>query len=76
MYTCVCVYIYIYHLSDKCAQRDYLMTKHIKDTEKLKSSDIRNIRINKSKIIYRNNNKNRLQSLEAITLKNIFKNLQ
>ena len=45
------------------------MTKHNKDTDKLRSPDIRKILINNTKIIYKNNNKNRLQVLEAITIK-------
>ena len=45
------------------------MTKHNKDTDKLKSLLIRKILINYTKIIYKNNNKNRLQILEAITMK-------
>ena len=45
------------------------MTKHNKDTDKLKSLDIIKILINNTKIIYENNNKNRLQVLEAITIK-------
>ena len=45
------------------------MTKHNKDTDKLKSPDTRKIRINNTKIIYENNNKKRLQILEAITIK-------
>ena len=44
------------------------MIKYIKDTDKLKSTDIRNILINNSNIIYKNNSKNRLQILEAITI--------
>ena len=44
------------------------MTKH-KAADKIKSSDIRKILINNTKIIYKNNNKNRLQILEAITIK-------
>ena len=41
------------------------MTKNNKDTDQLRSPDIRNILINNTKIIYKNNNKNRLQVLEA-----------
>ena len=46
------------------------MTKHNEDTNKLESPDIRKIQINNTKIIYKNNNKNRLQILEALTMKN------
>ena len=46
------------------------MTKHNKDTDKLKSADVRRILINKTKIIYKNNNKKSLQILEAINIKN------
>ena len=46
------------------------MTKYHKDPGKLKSLDIRNILINNIKIIYENNNKNRLQILEVKTIKN------
>ena len=49
------------------------MTKLNKDTEKLKSPDIRKILINNTKIIYRNNNKTRLQILKTITIKNYYK---
>ena len=45
------------------------MIKNNKDTDKLKSPDIRKILINNINIIYKNNNKNRLQILEAITKK-------
>ena len=45
------------------------MTMDYKDTNKLKSPHIRKILINNAKIIYKNNNKNRLQILEAITIK-------
>ena len=44
------------------------MAKYNKDTDKLKSLDIRKILINKAKIIYKNSNKNSLQILEAITI--------
>ena len=46
------------------------MTKHNKDTDKLKSPDIRKILINNSKLMYKNYNKNRLQILKAMTIKN------
>ena len=49
------------------------MTKHNKDTDKLKSPDIRKILINNIKIIHKKNNKNRLQILEAITKKRLKK---
>ena len=45
------------------------MAKHNKDTDKLTSTDIRKILINNTKIIYKNNNKNRLQILKAISKK-------
>ena len=45
------------------------MTKHNKDTEKLKSPDIRKILINNAKIIYKSNNKNCLQISDALTIK-------
>ena len=64
-----------YHLSDISAIKQLLMTNHKKDTDKLKSPDIRKIQINNTKIIYRKNNKNRLQILEAITIKNKKKQL-
>ena len=44
------------------------MVKYNKDTDKLKSPDI----INNTKIIYKNDNKKRLQILEAITMKIFF----
>ena len=40
-------------------------------TDKLISTDIRKILINNTKIIYKNSNKNRLQILQAITIKNL-----
>ena len=45
------------------------MTKHNKNTDKLKSPDIRKILNNNIKTIFKNNNKNPLQILEAITIK-------
>ena len=50
------------------------MKKHNKDIDKFKSPDIKKISISNTKIIYKNNNKNRLQILEAITIKNEKKN--
>ena len=47
------------------------MTKHNKETDKLKSSDLRKILVNNTKIIFKNNNKTRLQILKAITIKNL-----
>ena len=49
------------------------MTKCNKDSDKLKSLDIKKILINNTEIIYKNNNKNRLQILKAITIKNFKK---
>ena len=46
------------------------MTKHNKDTDKIKSPDIRKILINNTKNIYKNNNKNWLQIFEVIAIKN------
>ena len=40
------------------------MTNHIKDTDKLKYPNIRKIRINNTKTIYKINYKNRLRILE------------
>ena len=42
-----------YHLSDVSAKKQHLMTKHNKDTDQLKSSDIRKILINNTKIIFK-----------------------
>ena len=50
------------------------MTKYNKDTEKLKSQNIRKILINNTKIIYKNNNENRLQILKEITINRLKKN--
>ena len=47
------------------------MTKYNKDTLWLKSPDLRKFLINNTKIIYKNNNKNRLLIFEAITIKKI-----
>ena len=46
------------------------MSKHNKDTDTLKSPDIRKILINNTKIIYKNINKKHFQILEAITITN------
>ena len=51
------------------------MTKHNKDTDKLKSPDIRKILINNTNVLFKNNNKNCLQILEAITMKFFLKTL-
>ena len=51
------------------------MTKHSKDTDKLKSPDIRKIPIDDIKIIYKNYNKSRLQILDGITIKKFFLNI-
>ena len=48
------------------------MTKDNKDTDKLKSSEIRKILINNTKIMHENNNKNRLQILKGISIKSIY----
>ena len=58
-----------YHLTDISAIKYHLMTKHNKDTDKLKSLDIRKILINYTKSIYKINNKNCLQIFEAIAIK-------
>ena len=57
-----------YHLSDISAIKQHIMTKYNKDTDLLKSPDIRKILINNTKIIYKNNKKH-LQILKAITKK-------
>ena len=49
------------------------MTKHKKDTEKLKSFDIRKILVNNTKFMNKNNNEDSLQILEAINIKNFLK---
>ena len=59
-----------YHLSDINALKHHLMTKHNKDTDKLNSSDMIKFLINNTKIIHKNNNKNHLQILKAISIKN------
>ena len=46
------------------------MTKHNKDTDKLESPNIRKTLINNIKMIYKNDNKNHLQILKAVTIKN------
>ena len=61
---------FTYHFSHTSAIKQHLMTKHNKDSDKLKSLDIRKILINNTKIIYKNNNKTRLQIVEVITIKN------
>ena len=57
------------YLSDMCAIKQRKMTKYNKVTDKVKSSDIRNILINNTKIKYKNYNKNRLQILEEMIIK-------
>ena len=42
------------------------MTRHNKDIDKLKSSDIRKILINNIKILYKDHNKNLSQSARAV----------
>ena len=69
MCVCVCVCVCVYHLSHRSAIKQYLMTKHNKDIDKLKALEIRKILINNTKTIRKNNNKNCLQTLEAITMK-------
>ena len=49
------------------------MTKHNKDTGKFKSPDIRKFLINYTNAIYKNNDENRLHTLEERARK-IFKN--
>ena len=51
------------------------MAKHSTDTDKLISPNIRKILINNTKIIYKNNNKNRLQILKVKTVNNFLKKL-
>ena len=46
------------------------MSKHNKDTDKLKSSNVRKILISNTKIMYKNNNKNHQPILETISIKN------
>ena len=46
------------------------MTKYDEDTDKIKFPVIRKILINNTKFMYKNNNKNCLQILEALTIKN------
>ena len=65
-----CSQIYINQaFSDVSAIKQYLMIKHNKDTDNLKSPDIKKILIDNTNIINKNNNKNRLQILEAIPIK-------
>ena len=58
-----------YSLFEVSAIKQQIRTKHDKETDKLKSPDIKKILINNTKIIYKNNNINCLQILEAITIK-------
>ena len=57
-------------LSDISAIKQHIMTKHNKDTDQVKSPDIRKILSNNTKMIYKNNKKKRLQILKAKTIKN------
>ena len=59
---------------DISAIKQYIMTKHNKDTDKLKSPDIRKIIINNRKIIYKNNNKKPFTNPWSINYKNLKKN--
>ena len=60
---------FTYHLSDMSTIKQHTVTKHNKVTDKLKSPDIRKIFTDHTKIIYKSNNKSRLQILKAITIK-------
>ena len=60
------------NLSEISAIKQHLITKHNKDTDKLKSPDVKKVLMNNKKIIYKNN-KNRLLILEVITIKNLKK---
>ena len=52
-------------LSEKSAIKYNEMTEHNKDTDKLKSPDIRQILINNTKIIYKNNYKNSFKIVKS-----------
>ena len=58
-----------YHLSDISAIKKHLITKYNKESDKLNSQYMRNILINNTKMINRNNNKSRLQIPQVITIK-------
>ena len=49
--------------------KQQLITKHNIDTDKLKIPDIRKIMINNAKLMYKNNHKNCLETLDAIIIK-------
>ena len=58
---------FTYYLSSISTIKQYLMTKHDKDTDS--NPPIKKSKLTIKKIIYRNNNKKRLHILEAITIK-------
>ena len=50
--------------------KQYLVIKHNSSANQLTCSDVRNILTDNTIIIYKSNNKKRLQILEAICIKN------
>ena len=60
---------FIYHLSDTSDIKQHLITKHNNDNEKLISSDIQNILNYNTRILCKNNNKNRPQIFKVICIK-------
>ena len=58
------------YLSENSTIKQDLIIKHNNNTDQLTSFDVRKILTDNSIIIYKNNNKERLQILEAIYIKN------
>ena len=60
-----------YYLFENSTIKQHLTIKHNNSTNQLSSSDVKKILIQDNTIIiYKNNNKKRLQILEAICIKN------
>ena len=62
-----------YHVSENNTIKQHLIIKHNNSIYQLTSSDVRKILTDNTIIIYKNNNKKRLQILKAISIK-ILKN--
>ena len=61
---------FTYDLSENNAIKQHLIIKHNNSSNQLTSSDVWKILTDNTIIIYKNNNKKRLQILEAICIKN------
>ena len=59
-----------YHLSENSSIKQHLIIKHNNSTNQLTSSEVRKIPKDNTIIIYKSNNKKRLQIQEPICIKN------